>query len=373
MKLLILSSAPLIPSENQWKAYGPYVKEIEIWARHADSIQFCCPIWKTDRGVLVQTIPFETTKVISLISFDIKSVGQGFKALYAVIINSIRIGKAMRQADHIHIRCPGNIGLLGCFVQIFFPNTPKTAKYAGNWDPQSKQPWSYRLQKLILNNTFLTRKMQVLVYGEWPNQSKNIRSFFTATYKEEDKSQFEVKEFNSKLQFIFVGTLVKGKNPLYAIQLVEVLIKKGHQVSLCLYGEGVEKESLQKYVLKNNLESNIILKGNQNQEVLKKAYQESHFVILASISEGWPKAIAEGMFWGCFPLATRVSCVPFMLNYGKRGILLEMDLDKDLKQIELLLQNQSAFTSASKGALTWSRKYTVDVFEQQIKQFLLQE
>ena len=70
------------------------------------------------------------------------------------------------------------MGLIGAIVNILFPNKQKTAKYAGNWDPKSKQPWSYRLQKWILSNTFLTKNMQVLVYGEWPNQTKNIKPFF---------------------------------------------------------------------------------------------------------------------------------------------------------------------------------------------------
>ena len=72
-------------------------------------------------------------------------------------------------------------------VQIFFPKKNKTAKYAGNWDPHSKQPWSYKLQRWILQNTFLTRNMTVLVYGEWPTMSSNCRSFFTATYRDSDK------------------------------------------------------------------------------------------------------------------------------------------------------------------------------------------
>ena len=50
------------------------------------------------------------------------------------------------------------------------------------------------------------------------------------------------------------------------------------------------------------------------------------------MSEGWPKVIAEGMFWGCLPIATRVSCVPNMLNNGKRGIILELTLQEDVKK-----------------------------------------
>lgn len=76
--------------------------------------------------------------------------------------------------------------MLGCLVQIFFPKKIKTAKYAGNWDPEAKQPLSYRIQRWVLSNTFLTRNIQVLVYGEWKQQTKNIKPFFTATYSKSE-------------------------------------------------------------------------------------------------------------------------------------------------------------------------------------------
>lgn len=112
------------------------------------------------------------------------------------------------------------------------------------------------------------------------------------------------------------------------------------------------------------------MKGNQNQEIIKKALQKSHFVLLPSKSEGWPKAIAEGMFWGCIPVATKVSCVPFMLDDGNRGVLLEMDLKKDVEQIEKIIRDEKSFFTKSKLANEWSRKYTIDVFESQIENIL---
>jgi glycosyltransferase involved in cell wall biosynthesis len=255
-------------------------------------------------------------------------------------------------------------------VQILFPNKPKTAKYAGNWDPKSKQPWTYKLQRWILSNTFLTRKMQVLVYGEWEGASKNIKPFFTATYKEADKKPLIEKELKGKINFVFVGTLVAGKNPLYAIQLVEALSKKGTNVCLDLYGEGMERTLLEHYIAKNNLEKIISLKGNQNQETVQKCFEESHFVLLPSESEGWPKAIAEGMFWGSVPLATAVSCVPYMLDYGERGILLEMDLKEDVEQIQVLLDDPIDFDNKRNSAAEWSRGYTLNVFEEAIAELL---
>jgi glycosyltransferase involved in cell wall biosynthesis len=366
MTFVIITHVPHVKVQSSYFAYGPYVREMNIWIKQADKVIVLAPIAAYGKTAIDSDYVHDNIEFVSIDNFDVLSLKALLKTIAQIPEICWKIYTAMQKGDHIHLRCPGNVGLLGCFVQIFFPSKLKSAKYAGNWDPKAKQPWSYKMQRWILNNTFLTRNMQVLVYGEWPNQSKNIKPFFTATYGEEDKLQFVAKDFNSKIQFVFVGTLVKGKNPLYAIQLTEALIKKGHQVALSLYGEGVERESLQGYLFNNNLERNIILKGNQNQEVIKKAYQESHFVILASESEGWPKAIAEGMFWGCIPLATRVSCVPFMLDYGKRGILLDMDLEKDVEKTEMLLNNQTDFNVKSENASNWSRNYTLDVFEREI-------
>lgn len=371
MKLLIVSNAPFIFEKQKCFAYAPYVKELVIWQKYATEISVCCPVWKEQNGLLSEEIPFEIKKHFNLIDFNLKSIPNVIRGFFYSMYNIAVIFKAMSQSDHIHLRCPGNMGLLGCFVQIFFPNKIKSAKYAGNWDPESKQPWTYNLQKWILNNTFLTRNITVLVYGEWKNQSKNIKSFFTATYSETEKEIIQKKGFDSGIEFIFVGSLVSGKNPMYALQLVQKLIEEEKNSILNIYGEGVERSFLENYIKENGLENNVFLHGNQNKEVIKKAYQISHFVVLPSKSEGWPKAIAEGMFWGSIPVATKVSCVPFMLNDGNRGVLLEMDLNKDAIQIENLFLDKDLFDIKSESAAKWSRKYTIETFEAEIKRLLI--
>jgi glycosyltransferase involved in cell wall biosynthesis len=230
---------------------------------------------------------------------------------------------------------------------------------------------TYKLQQWILNNTFLTRNMQVLVYGQWEGMSQNIKPFFTASYTTHDIVPVAQKSLNEIVDFVFVGALVQGKHPLYAIQLVENLHQKGYAVRLNLYGDGVEREMLEDYIAIHTLEKIVSLQGNQSQEIVKKAYQSSHFVVLPSDSEGWPKVIAEGMFWGCVPLATAVSCVPFMLDYGKRGILLEQDLEIDSAKIEVILQDQTDFDAKKNKAAEWSRMFTLDVFEEAIKELIV--
>jgi glycosyltransferase involved in cell wall biosynthesis len=84
------------------------------------------------------------------------------------------------------------------------------------------------------------------------------------------------------------------------------------------------------------------------------------------LSEGWPKAVSEAMFWGCLPIATKVSCVPNMLDNGDRGILLELTLQENVKKIQSLINNNDLYQSKAKKAISWSRKYTLDVFENEI-------
>jgi len=370
MKLVIVSNAPLIKKNNQWFAYGPYVKEMQIWAKYADEIAFCCPKWKHDNGLLIAPIPFSISKTFLLSDFNIKSGMSAFKAFFQSIYNFWVILKAMLWADHIHLRCPGNVGLLASVAQILFPHKVKTAKYAGNWDPNAKHPLSYRLQKAILSNTFLTRKMNVLVYGQWLRSTKNVKSFFTATYQESDKKEILPRDLNTIIKIVFVGTLSLGKRPLYAIQLIEGLLSKGLQIEMVMYGEGIERKALEKYISDNNLQQNVVLLGNQNVATIQKAYQESHFIVLPSQSEGWPKVIAEGMFWGCVPLATSVSCVPYMVNFGNRGILLDIDLKSDVANIQKLISNEETYKMMALNGMEWSRKYTLDTFEQEIKLLL---
>ena len=372
MKFAIITHVPHIVAQNQYFAYAPYVREINVWAKQVTKLIIVAPISLFEKSEIDDTYSHSNIKFIPIDGFDILT----FKGIVQTVLKipkiSWQICKAMRSADHIHLRCPGNIGLVGCMMQILFPNKKKTAKYAGNWDSKSKQPFTYKLQKWILSNTFLTRNMQVLVYGEWEGSTNNIRPFFTATYSEIDKKQvIIIRDLKITIDFVFVGALVMGKNPLYAIQLVEKLAQKGFDVRLTVFGEGIERDQLERYVALHNLATIVLFKGNQNQEIVKIAYQNSHYVVLPSKSEGWPKVLAEAMFWGCVPIATKVSCVPLMLDFGKRGILVEMNIESDSTKIENVLIDQNLYDTMQTNGAEWSRKYTMDFFESEIKKMIL--
>ena len=390
--LLILSHAPHLIHNGSVLAYAPFVREVNLWADTFSKVTVLSPCFNETGNSRV----FEYKKKIlaaynhknlnhkALSTLHFKSVRLGLKSISNTPKTLVKIYRGCSTADHIHLRCPGNIGLLGCLVQIFFPKTLKTVKYAGNWDPKAKQPLSYRLQKWILSNTFLTRNTKVLVYGDWPNQTKNIKSFFTATYSQEmTKINAPQRQWNGAIEFLFVGTLSPGKRPTYALELFRQLLKQldskkdkipsGHHPKLrssrlTYYGEGPERKALEERIIQHGLQGSVRLMGNVDADELIKAYQKSHFLILPSQSEGWPKAVAEAMFWGAIPLVTPISCVPWMIDHGRRGQLLSLDIDRDTSAMISLIENPDLCNEKSEQGIKWARQCTTERFAHEIKQ-----
>jgi len=363
MKLLIVSHTPHWEDQNEHFAYGPYVREMNLWIKYADEVEVVAPLSKKSKTAIHwrynKKIRLKNIRGLSFVSFR-----ESVVSLFKIPLICYTLFIAMRQADHIHLRCPGNIGLLGCLVQIVFPSKRKTAKYAGNWDPKAAQPKSYKLQKSILSNTRLTKNMQVLVYGEWPRMNHNIKPFFTASYPESRKERI-TKVLGAKLHFLFVGSLVSGKRPDYAIAMVKELAHRGYSVQLDVYGDGALRFSLEQEDL-----SYVQFYGNTNADIVYEAYKKAHFIILPSKSEGWPKVIAEAMFCGVIPIATSISCVPWMLDNGNRGQLMSLDLEQDCNNLTELLGNEQACLDMSIKAQEWSQHYTLDSFEKAIKKLV---
>jgi glycosyltransferase involved in cell wall biosynthesis len=370
MKFLIITHVLHKQQNKEWFAYAPYVNEMNLWLKHVDEVEVVAPINNSSPTAIDSVYQHKTINITQIPTIEFTSINKAIVSLLKLPIIFIRIFKACQKADHIHLRCPGNIGFIGCIVQIFFPKKMKTAKYAGNWDPKANQPLSYKIQKWILSNTFLTKNMQVLVYGEWKNQTKNIKPFFTATYKKSEIIKPLKRDYSGDLKFVFIGSLVEGKRPILAIEIIEALHNEGISVHLDVYGDGVLKELLEKYITDNKLKKIVSLHGNQQKEVMKETLITAHFSILPSKSEGWPKAIAEPMFFGVIPMVTSVSCVPYMLDFGNRGILMEADLNKDVIQIKNALKDVYTLKSMSEKAANWSQNYTLDMFETEISKLI---
>jgi glycosyltransferase involved in cell wall biosynthesis len=230
------------------------------------------------------------------------------------------------------------------------------------------------------------------VYGNWPNQTKNIQPFFTASYHRNQIEPVANRNWNGPYKAVFVGTMGANKRPLEVFELIKELRANGMAISLDYYGDGPLKKDIENKVNQAGLEDHVRLHGNVDNTSLIQAYKKAHFSFLLSKSEGWPKAVAEAMFWGCIPVASKVSCVPWMLGIetsnfqlptsnadketyplglGKgfdntqRGVLIN-DILQAGTVVEEYIKQPELLQHMSQAAAAWSQQYTLDDFEREI-------
>ncbi len=372
MRLLIVSSVIHKANNNSYAGYTPYIREMNIWLKHTEEVVVMAPVVEEQPDPLEAFYSHPKLKFVRLPEVDTTSFKKTIKSFFAVPVIVFQLFRGMIISDHIHLRCPSNMGLIGVFVQMFFPFKPKTVKYANNWDWNSYQPITYRIQQHILRNQFLTRNAKVLVYGDWGEKSKNIVPFFTASYSKDMIKPVDIRVLDrSKLiKLLFVGTLTPNKRPYTAIQVLKLLRKNGINAELTLLGDGFQRGPLEAYIEKESLKSVIHVKGKVAPEVLVDFFKESHFLIFLSRSEGWPKVVAESMWWGCLPVTTDVSCVRQMVGDGRRGVLVPPDSKLVVDEIENLIDDPARYEAMCIEAMKWSRQYHLEKFEEEIVGFL---
>lgn len=344
----------------------PYVREMDLWNHYFDEIVVVAPRVEGTPSPVFSPYA-KNIKLVEIPVFDVTSFSQVPKALWGTLYTFFTLLWQMAQADHIHTRCPGNIGLIGVIAQLFFPFKKKTAKYAGNWDWNSKQPFTYRIQQYILRSTWLTHRSKTLVYGEWPDRNKNIHPFFTASYREAEKEEVEKMDFSNGVNLCFIGRIDENKSPLLSLEVTKKLHELGINAHMTFCGDGPMYEELKDAVQESGISEQVTLAGSVDAAYVKKVLQESHFLVFVSKSEGWPKVVAEAMFWGCVPLTSNVSCVPFMVgSNGERGLLLEQNPVWIADKIMELVHQEDLFKKMSNHAMEWSRTYTLEKFQMEI-------
>ena len=102
-------------------SYAPYVREMNLWLKFAGQVTVVAPLSEDNVNALDLSYEHENitlTRIPSVNLINIKGILHSLIVLPAIFYIIFR---EMGKATHIHLRCPGNIGLIGCFVQIFFP------------------------------------------------------------------------------------------------------------------------------------------------------------------------------------------------------------------------------------------------------------
>jgi len=369
--LLIVSHVPHYHYEGGFYAYGPYVKEIEIWCELFPIINIASPVksQKPPNDALI--FKHGNLKIFPQLETGGDTWILKTKQIFLLPILIFSLCRVMFRAESIHVRCPGNIGLIGILLAPIFSNK-RIAKYAGQWTEYSNEPFFYRLQKNLLKSKWWSAP--VTVYGEWPNQPSHVIPFFTSIMNNSQINRAiensQSIQFNKILQILFVGRLTKEKNIHILIEALAELKSQNIKFFCRIIGEGPFHETLVKMVDKNQLKNMIEFVGAISQEAVFNKYEESDVLVLASQSEGWPKAISEAMAFGLICVGSNRGLVQNILGEN-RGILIEPGDPKSLiKVLKEINASKPDYLEVRKKAAQWSQKYSLEALKNSLKELM---
>jgi glycosyltransferase involved in cell wall biosynthesis len=372
MRLLIISSVIHYSWQGNIWSYGPYAREIDIWAGLFSEVAIAAPLRK-------EAPPGDCTvfaaKNVALLS-QTEAGGETFLAKVNLLAKSPAIAwslsKAIRRHDAVHVRCPGNLGLLGVLLAPVLSRRV-VAKYAGQWNNYPGEPLTVRLQRFVLGSRYWNGP--VTVYGKWPGQRSHVVSFFTSTMTREQIEQAAVaasrRVRTNFIKVLFVGRLSAGKNVDTLIEALSQLQTQGRAFFCSIIGEGPARPRLEQLVRQYALCDSVQFTGGLPYDRVLNHMAHSDVLVLASQTEGWPKAIAEGMAHGLICIGADRGFVPEMLSEGRGMIVPVRDTAKLAKALATIADDPARFQIMQNLAVEWARRYSIEDLQESLKQLLI--
>lgn len=373
-----------LPDGRLW-AYAPYAREIEIWADLFPSLVIAAPVVDLAAGDAPpdDTSAIDRPGVSAAPQLGVGGTSWGAKLRSVIALPPLAVGllRAMGRGDAVHVRCPGNLGLLGA---VLAPVTrrPRIAKYAGQWPDFPGEMPTVRLQKRLLASRWWGAP--VTVYGDWPGQPDHVVPFFTSVM---DAAQAERARAAARRRFatprdvpdqparlVFVGRLSAAKNPRTVVEAVALLAARGVDVSATLVGDGPERPALEAAIERSGLGDRVRLAGAVPFDRVLDAYEEADLLVLVSETEGWPKAVAEAMAFGLVPVASDRGLIPWMVATGTpepRGAVVPPgDAPALADAVERLLADRQAFRDMGRRAADWAGRFSLDGLREALRDLM---
>lgn len=372
LNLLIISNMAHYQRDNRIVGWGPAVQEIDAFSGLFNHIRHIGCLHTSEAPLSALPYLSQNITFVPLTPAGGDSLSGKLGIVKNLPFYIKTIWNELSKADIVHVRCPANIPLFALSILVMRQKPLyRWFKYAGNWQLENKQPWSYRLQRWILYRNIANGL--VTINGEWPNQPEHIYNFFNpCLYKDELVIAREVvtgKQFRPPYQLIYVGALFETKGVGRVLEIAEKLTQDAIPFELNLLGDGPNRINYEKWCLDRGLQNNIHFRGWLPKPELRKYYSAAHIILLPSQSEGWPKVLSEGMAFGVVPIAGAVSCIPQILGEtGAGDALPTFDTDSFVAKIKLYIANPKLWQQKSSAGINAVEKFTYEFYVNQLRE-----
>ncbi len=362
-RLLVISHTAHYVRDGRTVGWGPTVRELSNLARLFEELVHVAPL---HAGPAPESaLPYEAQ---NLRHIPVRPSGGTTLASKLGVLRAWAgyvglILPELRRCDVVHVRCPANISLVAIMLLSALRNPRvRWIKYAGNWQPRSRESLSYSLQRWLLRRD--VARAVVTVNGTWPNQASHVHPFLnpclTAEELEEGARAGSAKRLSAPLRMLFVGRLEDSKGCVRAVDILEGLVRRGVDARLDLVGDGPERRVLESRIEGFGPGDRVRILGWVSRPRVNELYARAHILLFpSSSSEGWPKVLGEGMAYGVVPVAGSVSCIAQYLESFHVGRAIEpFDREGFVEAIAGYVSEPSRWVAESRRAVEAARRFT---------------
>ena len=291
-----------------------------------------CPI--VDEGVYCEKVIGHVTHYKPIISYRGSSLSRLWNRVkYKLIYSYLPLGLVYKwlipQGHDVEIAfCEGFV------TKLLSHANSKSKKIAWIHTDLRDNPWPI---KLGIYQDIDEERKAYSNYNRIACVSESAHQSFCNLYGLKDKTvtiynPIDLNEIRSKVgqkrrgedgvvRLVSVGRLVLQKGFDRLLKVVRRFHDNEYQVELLILGDGVERETLERYIENNDMHSYVSLPGfseNPYQEM-----SESDLFVCPSRAEGFSLVIAEAMVLGIPVISTYCSGPNELLQEGKYGMLVE--------------------------------------------------
>ena len=163
---------------------------------------------------------------------------------------------------------------------------------------------------------------------------------------------------NTKVRFIFAGTLVDFKGILKLLEAFKDVQKHQPNVELVICGAGPLQGKIQEESSQNPA---ILYRGKLDAESIAKEYQQADICVIPSLwEEPFGLVVIEAAYYGCALIASNKGGIPEIINSLGAGILCDCSNTHVLAKNMIDLCDENARSTQQKKFATTISKYSID-------------
>lgn len=375
MRLLIVSHTEHYLLDGQFYGWGPTVREIDHLASLFEQVTHLAFLHPGTPPA--SALPYKASNV-SVLPVP-SSGGETFSSKLDILLQMPlylqRLSLAMDAADVVHVRCPASISMLAIIV-LTFRKHPRSRwiKYAGNWQPEGPEPWSYRFQRWWLRKD-LPRAL-VTVNGNWPHQPAHVHPFLNPGLTEEERrcaaALGQAKQMQGTLRMIFAGRVESAKGMEMTLLVLAQLHQEGIPVTLDVAGDGPERAVFEAMALEMKLKDAVRFHGWVPRTMMGQLYTDAHLIILpTTASEGWPKVLSEAMAYGVVPVASDVSSIGQYLRRFDLGCAVKpVEVQSFVEAVKTYARDPHKWKEESERSIAAAGHFTYNAYLDAVKGLL---